>query len=73
MAKAHALVVHKSLISWITSKNRWLQVLLVATAIIAVLANVLPLEMQKRIVNAVFSRGPPDASTPSKQRPSNVK
>jgi ABC-type multidrug transport system fused ATPase/permease subunit len=51
MAKAQAPVVHKSLISWITSKNRWLQVLLVATAIIAVLANVLPLEMQKRIVN----------------------
>jgi len=51
MAKAHALVVNKSLISWITSKNRWLQVLLVVTAMIAVLANVLPLEMQKRIVN----------------------
>jgi ABC-type multidrug transport system fused ATPase/permease subunit len=51
MAKAHALVVHKSLISWITSKNRWLQALLVLTAISAVLANVLPLEMQKRIVN----------------------
>ncbi len=51
MAKAQALIVHKSLISWITSKNRWLQALLVVTAIIAVLANVLPLEMQKRIVN----------------------
>ena len=51
MAKAHALVVHKSLISWITSKNRCLQALLVLTAISAVLANVLPLEMQKRIVN----------------------
>ena len=46
MAKAPALVVHKSLISWITSKNRWLQVLLVVTAITAVFANVLPLEMQ---------------------------
>ena len=51
MAKAHDLVIHKSLISWITSKNRWLQAMLVVTAIIAVLANVLPLEMQKRIVN----------------------
>jgi ABC-type multidrug transport system fused ATPase/permease subunit len=51
MAKVQALVVRKSLISWITSKNRWLQILLVITAIIAVLANVLPLEMQKRIVN----------------------
>ena len=46
MAKAHTLVVHKSLISWIISKNRWLQALLVVTAIIAVFANVLPLEMQ---------------------------
>jgi ABC-type multidrug transport system fused ATPase/permease subunit len=51
MAKAHTFVVHKSLVSWITSKNRWLQFLLVVTAIIAVFANVLPLELQKRIVN----------------------
>jgi len=51
MAKAHALVVHKSLISWITSKNRRLQVLLVVAAILAVFANVFPLEMQRRIIN----------------------
>ena len=51
MANAHTLIVHKSLVSWVTSKNRWLQLLLVVTAIIAVFANVLPLEMQKRIVN----------------------
>jgi len=51
MAKAHALVVHKSLISWVTSKNRWLQVLLVVAAIFAVFANVFPLEMQRRIIN----------------------
>ena len=57
MAKAHALIVHKSLISWITSKNRWLQFLLVVTAMIAVLANVLPLEMQKRIVNDAIHLG----------------
>ena len=31
MAKAHDLVIHKSLISWITSKNRWLQAMLVVT------------------------------------------
>jgi hypothetical protein len=51
MAEAHALVVHKSLISWIISKNTWLQVVLVITAIFAVFANVFPLEMQRRIIN----------------------
>jgi len=48
MAKAHALVVHKLLISWIISKNTRLQVVFVITAIIAVFANVFPLEMQRR-------------------------
>ncbi|MEJ2333974.1 MAG: ABC transporter transmembrane domain-containing protein, partial [Desulfobulbaceae bacterium] len=44
-------VVKKSLFSWIISKNTWLQIALVITAIFAVFANVFPLEMQKRIVN----------------------
>ncbi|MEE4264779.1 MAG: ABC transporter ATP-binding protein, partial [Desulfobacteraceae bacterium] len=51
MAKKNPSVVGKSLISWIFSQNIWLQLLLVITAIFAVFANVLPLEMQKRIVN----------------------
>jgi len=51
MIKESPPVVRKSLASWVTSKNKWLQFLLVLTAIITVLANVLPLEMQKRIVN----------------------
>jgi len=51
MAKESPPVVGKSLTSWIFSQNRWLQLLLVTTAILAVFANVLPLEMQKRIVN----------------------
>ncbi len=51
MAKAHALIVHKSLISWIFSKNTRLQFVLVITAIFAVFANVFPLEMQRRIIN----------------------
>jgi ABC-type multidrug transport system fused ATPase/permease subunit len=51
MAKMHSRIVRKPLTSWIISQNRWLQFLLVITAIIAVFANVLPLEMQKRIVN----------------------
>ena len=51
MAKMPYRVVRKSLSSWIVSQNKWLQFLLVITAIFAVFANVLPLEMQKRIVN----------------------
>jgi ABC-type multidrug transport system fused ATPase/permease subunit len=51
MAKESPPVVVKSLTSWIFSQNRWLQFLLVITAILAVFANVMPLEMQKRIVN----------------------
>ena len=51
MAKESPPVVGKSLTSWIFFQNRWLQLLLVITAILAVFANVLPLEMQKRIVN----------------------
>lgn len=51
MAKAHVLVIHKSLISWIFSKNKWLQFALVITAIFAVFANVLPLELQRRMIN----------------------
>lgn len=44
-------VVKRSLSSWITSANRKLQLLLVAIVIVAVFARVVPLEMQKRIVN----------------------
>ena len=51
MAKESPPIVRKSLASWITSKNKWLQLLLVITAILAVFANVFPLEMQKRIIN----------------------
>jgi ABC-type multidrug transport system fused ATPase/permease subunit len=51
MAKKPSRILRKSLVSWVFSQNRWLQLLLVITAVIAALANVLPLEMQKRIVN----------------------
>ena len=51
MAKKSPPVVRKPLVSWITSKNKRLQLLLVITAVLAVFANVFPLEMQKRIVN----------------------
>jgi ABC-type multidrug transport system fused ATPase/permease subunit len=51
MEKGSPPIVKKSLFSWIISKNTWLQVVLVITAIFAVLANVFPLEMQRRIIN----------------------
>jgi ABC-type multidrug transport system fused ATPase/permease subunit len=51
MSKMPSRIVGKPLSSWIISQNRWLQLLLAITAVIAVFANVLPLEMQKRIVN----------------------
>jgi ABC-type multidrug transport system fused ATPase/permease subunit len=51
MVKMPSRVIRKPLGSWILSQNKWLQFLLVITAIFAVFANVLPLEMQKRIVN----------------------
>ncbi len=51
MEKESPPVVRKSLVSWIISKNTWLQVVLVITAIFAVFANVFPLEMQRRIIN----------------------
>ena len=51
MAKKPSRILRKSLTSWVFSQNKWLQMLLVITAITAALANVLPLEMQKRIVN----------------------
>jgi len=51
MGKRPSRIVRKPLVSWILSQNRWLQFLLVITAIFSALSNVLPLEMQKRIVN----------------------
>jgi ABC-type multidrug transport system fused ATPase/permease subunit len=51
MEKGSPPIVKKSLFSWIISKNTWLQIALVITAIFAVLANVFPLEMQRRIIN----------------------
>ena len=55
MANAQARVVHKSLFSWIFAKNKKLQLLLVISAAVSVFANVIPLEMQKRIVNEAIN------------------
>lgn len=57
MEKAETPVVKRSIYSWIFSGNMKLQILLLVIIIIAVFARVLPLEMQKRIVNeAIFLR-----------------
>jgi ABC-type multidrug transport system fused ATPase/permease subunit len=55
MADAQARVVHRSLSSWIFAKNKKLQFLLVVSAAASVFANVVPLEMQKRIVNEAIN------------------
>jgi ABC-type multidrug transport system fused ATPase/permease subunit len=55
MADAYAPVVRKSLLSWIFAKNKKLQILLVVSASVSVFANVVPLEMQKRIVNEAIN------------------
>lgn len=51
MAKADIPVVKRSLFSWIFAGNVKLQLLLLLIIIVMVVARVLPLEMQKRIVN----------------------
>ncbi|MGD8241587.1 MAG: ABC transporter ATP-binding protein/permease [Desulfobacterales bacterium] len=51
MAKAPVSMVKRSLFSWIMGPNTKLQLLVLALIVITVFARVLPLEMQKRIVN----------------------
>ncbi|THB68892.1 MAG: ABC transporter ATP-binding protein, partial [Spirochaetaceae bacterium] len=51
MSTMSSRIIERPLKSWIISQNKWLQFILVMTAILAVFANVLPLELQKRIVN----------------------
>ncbi len=51
MKKARPLIVKRSLFSWIFEKNLKLQFLLLILILVTVSMRVLPLEMQKRIVN----------------------
>ena len=55
MAKADTPVVKRSLFSWILAGNLKLQLLLLLVIIVMVFARVLPLEMQKRIVNEAIN------------------
>jgi ABC-type multidrug transport system fused ATPase/permease subunit len=57
MRKTETLVVKRSLPSWILSSNLKLQALLLLVILITVFARVLPLEMQKRIVNEAIRFG----------------
>ncbi|UCD91250.1 MAG: ABC transporter ATP-binding protein/permease [Desulfobacterales bacterium] len=55
MEKNKIPIVNRSLFSWIFSGNIKLQVLLVFIILIMIFARVLPLEMQKRIVNEAIN------------------
>jgi ABC-type multidrug transport system fused ATPase/permease subunit len=55
MAKAEPPVVKRSLFSWIFAGNLKLQLMLLLVIIVMVFARVLPLEMQKRIVNEAIN------------------
>ena len=57
MAKADIPVVKRSLFSWIFAGNVKLQLLLLLIIAFMVFARVLPLEMQKRIVNEAINLG----------------
>ncbi len=48
-------IVKRSLLSWIITGNHKLKVLLILTVFVAVLIRIIPLEMQKRIVNQAIS------------------
>jgi hypothetical protein len=57
MAKAEIPVVKRSLFSWIFAGNVHLQLLLLLIIVVMVVARVLPLEMQKRIINEAINLG----------------
>jgi len=57
MGKVKPPVVNRSLSSWILTSNLKLQALLLVVIVIAVFTRVLPLEMQKRIVNEAIRFG----------------
>ncbi len=55
MGKTQPPVVKRSLFSWVFANNAKYQILLVVIIMVTVFARVLPLEMQKRIVNQAIS------------------
>jgi ABC-type bacteriocin/lantibiotic exporter with double-glycine peptidase domain len=57
MSQTKTPVTRRSLFSWIWSSNLKLQALLLLVIVITVFARVLPLEMQKRIINEAIRFG----------------
>ena len=57
MGRAETPVIRRSLPSWIRSSNLKLQALLLVLIIVTVFARVVPLEMQKRIINDAIRFG----------------
>ncbi len=55
MEKTKPPVVQRSLISWIWTSSLKLQVLLILIILIEVIARVIPLEMQKRVINEAIN------------------
>jgi len=55
MEKTQPPVVKRSIFSWILDGNGKLQILMVAIITITVFARVLPLEMQKRVINEAIN------------------
>jgi ABC-type multidrug transport system fused ATPase/permease subunit len=55
MGKAARPIVRRSLLSWVFDGNLGLQLLLLVVIAVVVVARVLPLEMQKRIVNQAIA------------------
>ena len=54
MKKTNLSIVNKPLLTWIFTGNQKLKLLLVLTVFVTVILRVIPLEMQKRIVNQVI-------------------
>ncbi|MGD2272582.1 MAG: ABC transporter ATP-binding protein, partial [Desulfobacterales bacterium] len=55
MEQTKPLVVQKSLISWIWTSSLKLQVLLILIILVEVVSRVIPLEMQKRVINEAIN------------------
>lgn len=55
MDKAERSIVRRSLFSWVFDGNLGWQLSLLAVIVVVVFARVLPLEMQKRIVNQAIT------------------
>ena len=56
MLKGNGPIIRRTLFSWVFAGNFKLQLLLLLTVVVAVIARIVPLEMQKRIVNEAIEK-----------------